>query len=182
MSSIILHIATFNKVKYEVDRYQYSEIIFYSYACNYYWGDMVREPLRNVQHYKNYVLVSINPKIYPLEVVHSAAYAMMDKAYVIIDGNPEEEIFVELRPKSKKDMKDIEFKFASELLNYAVYHTQSRMNKEVRDAIIQRAFLTSAESPEPCECLPESQKDYEKIEDPLEIAKPWTPDKKRVRK
>jgi len=142
----------------------------------------VREPLRNIQHHKDHILISINPKIYSLEVVHSAAYSMIDKAYVIIDGDPEEEIFVELRPKNRKDMKDMEFKFANELLNYAVYYNQSRMNKEVRDAIIQRAFLTNTQNTEPCECLPEGQKDYEKIEDPLGIAKPWTPDKKKVKK
>jgi His-Xaa-Ser system protein HxsD len=130
------------------------------------------------------VTISINPKIYPLEVVHAAAYAVIDKAYVILDGDPAEEIFVELRPKNKKDMKDLEYKFSNELLNYAVYYNQAKMNKEVREAIVRRVFLTNIQPSEPCESeesQAEQLKSYEKIDDPLGIAKPWTPPKK-VRK
>jgi len=150
-------------------------------------GDDVENSPKNIQRHKDYVLISINPKIYPLEVIHSAAYALIDRAHIILDGDPAEEIFVELRPKNKKDMKDIELRFANELLNYAVYYNQSRMNKEVRDAIIQRVFSTNAQTSEPCEVPSgkdaEQPKDYEKIDDPLGIAKPWVPPKeKKVKK
>lgn len=136
---------------------------------------------KNIQHYKNSILISINPKIYPLEVIHAASYMMIDKAYVILDGDPVEEIFVELIPKNKKDMKDIELGFANELLSYAVYYQQSKMNKEVRDAIIRRVFSTNSQSSEPHEELPAVAESIcqDEIEDPLGIAKPWTPPKKR---
>jgi len=120
-------------------------------------------------------VVSINPKIYPLEVIQSAAYAMIDKAYVIIDGDPAEEIFVELRPKNKVQMREVELQFGNELLNYAVYYNQARMNKEVRDAIIQRAFLTSTQAGEPYV----SEEKFEKPEDPLGISKPWASKKSK---
>jgi His-Xaa-Ser system protein HxsD len=137
---------------------------------------------KNIQRYKSYVLISINPKIYPLEVVQSAAYAMIDRAYVILDGNPEEEIFVELRPKNKKDMKDIDLQFSNELLNYAVYYNQSKLNKEARNAIMQRVFSTNMGSPEPSETPKATEQtekyEIEKFDDPLGIAKQWTPQKK----
>jgi len=138
-------------------------------------------PPKNIQLHKDYVTISINPKIYPLEVVHAAAYAVIDKAYVVLDGDPAEEIFVELRPKNKKDMKDLEYKFSNELLNYAVYYNQARLNKGVREAIVKRVFLTNMQSPEPSnfeESKAEQRKSHERIDDPLGIAKPWTPPKK----
>jgi len=137
---------------------------------------------KSIRHYKNYLVISINPKIYPLEVVHSAAYVMIDRAYVILDGNPEDEILVELRPKNKKDMKSIASDFMNELLNYAVYYNQTRLNKDVRNTILQRAFATNSQDYEECESTPinkTEEENHQKIEDPLGIAKPWTPPKKK---
>lgn len=134
----------------------------------------------------NFVLVSVNPKIFPLEVVYSAAYSLMDKAYSIIDGDPEEEIFVELKPKDgKMDLEKLGRDFNNELLNYAVYMVQTARNRTVRDALIQRAFLTNSEPSAPVsksekatdsgvtaeKDISESEESF--IDDPLGIAKPW---------
>lgn len=145
---------------------------------------MMRNLPKNIQYHKGHTLMSINPKIYPLEVIHAAAYSMIDRAYVILDGDPAEEILVELIPKDKKYRKDIELEFSNELLNYAVYYNQARMNKEARDSIIQRVFSTNAQSPETAEVPPEEAADqpegYKPVDDPLGIAKPWTPKNKKV--
>ena len=50
-----------------------------------------------------HVLAKVNPKIYSLDVVQAAAYVLMDRAYVVIDGDPEKEILVELKPTDKKE-------------------------------------------------------------------------------
>ncbi|MEM3555712.1 MAG: hypothetical protein QXF56_03285 [Candidatus Micrarchaeia archaeon] len=132
------------------------------------------KPPKNIQYQKDCVLFSINPKIYPLEVVHAAAYSLIDRAYVILDGNPEEEIIAELRPKNKKEMKQIAMKFGEELLNYAVYYNQAKLNKEARETILGKVFSANIQPTaeagvdEKCE-----------ISDPLGIAKPWTPPKKK---
>jgi len=139
---------------------------------------MKREMPSSIQNHKNYVLISLNPKIYPLEVVHSAAYAMIDRAYIILDGDPAEEIFVELRPKDKKHAKDLALEFTNELLNYAVYYNQSRLNKEVRDSIIRTVFATNSQESETAGVVEETGS-CEKVDDPLGIAKPWTPQKKK---
>jgi len=34
---------------------------------------------------KDSVIVSINPKLYDLETVYSAAYVFLDKAYILLD-------------------------------------------------------------------------------------------------
>ncbi len=162
---------------------------------------MEDEVFNNMEIKENCVIVSVNPKIYPLEVIQSAAYILIDRVYVVMDGDPEEEIFVQLIPKETTDLQKLAYEFNNELLNYAVYHIQSKRNKEVRDAIVKRVFLTNNEDyrpvtdaelamPQPAETGPDEegveklQEELEKNEDiigfeddPLGIAKPWTPEK-----
>ena len=102
--------------------------------------------LGNIEFNKeeNYVLFSINPKIYPLEVIRAAAYILLDKAYILLDGNPEEKILVEIRPKSTiSDPKALAMEFNNELLNYAVYQAQSEKNKGIRELLLQRVLFTN---------------------------------------
>ena len=68
-------------------------------------GGIIKMPnqktMSNIKLYDGYITVSVNPKIYPLEIVYSASYVLLDKAYVMIDGDPAKEIIIELRPKDK---------------------------------------------------------------------------------
>jgi His-Xaa-Ser system protein HxsD len=117
----------------------------------------------------NYVLISINPKIYPLDVVYGASYVLMDKAYILIDGDPDEEILIELSPKDKKAELDILAKeFNEELLNYAAYKTQAEKNKDIKRMILQRVLLTNIN--------PEEEKKEEYKKDPEGILKPYKKD------
>ena len=64
--------------------------------------------LDNIEVHKKFAIISINPKLYPLSVIYSAAYWLLDKAHVIIDGDPETEILVEIRPRVKNvDLKEL---------------------------------------------------------------------------
>ncbi len=135
--------------------------------------------------HKDCIIISISPKIYPLDVIYSAAYVFLDKAYVLLNGNPEKEIVVELRPKEKSKKRELEKlgrEFSNELLNYAFYKKQSERNAPIRQAILQRALLTSELQPEEegarkieeigeAEKFEESDNDY--LEDPEGIAIPW---------
>lgn len=125
-------------------------------------------PIDNIEinSEEKYVLVSINPKIYPLEVVYSAAYTFIDRAYVILDGNVSEEILVELRPKSGLELEILGREFNNELVNYAASAVQSLRNQEVRDAIVRRAFLTNSGS-----SGQKAADDF--VSDPAGIAQPW---------
>ncbi len=122
-------------------------------------------------------LISINPEIYPLDVVYSAAYVFIDKAYVILDGNPKKEIKVTLKPKEDCDLDKIGMEFGNELLNYAVYKEQSSKNKGIREAIMQRALVTNDLSIVGDDELfnddfgEKEMEDY--LEDPEGIAIPW---------
>jgi len=92
---------------------------------------------------KNQIIVSVNPKIYPLDIVMSAAYIFIDKAYVIVDGDPNEELFVFLKTKDKSiNLEELGREFNNELINYSFYAAQTIKNMPIREAIIQRAFFT----------------------------------------
>lgn len=139
----------------------------------------------NVEKEKNQVVISINPKIYPLEVIYSAAYVFLDKFYTIIDGDPETEIIIKLKakePASKEDLEKAAFEFHNELVNYSVYVVQAARNKDIRKAIVERALGTNLQtdeddSSEDEDNGDESEEDVDFIEDPEGIAKPWTPEK-----
>jgi His-Xaa-Ser system protein HxsD len=126
----------------------------------------IKESVRtisNMELHPDYVLLSVNPKIYPLDIVYSASYAFLDRAYLFINGDPEKEILVELRSKTAGDLEELGREFNNELLNYAVYKLQSDKNQDIRQMIVAKAVQMN--NPE---C---SEDDY--LDDPLGIAKPW---------
>lgn len=132
------------------------------------------------------IIVKINPKIYPLDVVYSAAYVFLDKAYVLIDGDPKKEIIVELKPKDGKSIDKLGDEFNNELLNYANYKKFSEKNKDIRTMIVQRAIVTNDPEiiteksddddldEETKKLLKElEQEDDDFLDDPQGIAIPW---------
>ncbi len=119
---------------------------------------------------EGYALLSVNPNIYPLDVVLSTAYVFLERCYVLVDGDPNEEIVVELRPKDKKqDIEKLGREFNNELVSYASYAVQSLKNAPLREAIINRVLLTNSQDEE---CYEEEPFD----ENPEDIAKPWEDD------
>ena len=122
------------------------------------------------------VVLSINPRLYALETVYSAAYTFLDKAYVLLDGDPEKEILVSLKSKSNEDLDKLGREFFNELVNYADYRERSKQTKEIREMLLQRALITNDPSvlddnKMDDELLKELEDDY--LEDPEEIAIPW---------
>jgi len=124
-----------------------------------------------VQKSKNNVIVSVNPKVYGLDTIFSAAYIFIDKAYVIIDGDPNEQIIVQLKAKDKNtDLERLGRDFNNELINYSFYAIQTARSMPIRAAMIQRAFKTHTSEVE------------EGMEDLEEIAKPWKSRRKKLGK
>jgi His-Xaa-Ser system protein HxsD len=120
----------------------------------------------NMEIFKDYLLLSLNPKIYPIDVIYSASYVMISKAYIILDGEPESEIIVEIRPKVnyQDTLEDLGNEFNEELINYGVYKFQSEKNKTIRETLIQRALITNSLA---------SDAINPTFDDPEGIAIPW---------
>ena len=121
------------------------------------------------------VVLSVNPKVYPLEVVYSAAYVFLDRAYVLLDGDPKKEILVELKPKNREDLEILGRDFNNELVNYSDYKKRSENTRKIREILLQRALFTNDPTTASNSNLGEefedvSDDDY--IEDPEGIAIP----------
>lgn len=87
--------------------------------------------------------ITINAKVYPLEVIESAAYVFIDKAYIILDGDPQNDVIVTIIPKKGHEKENLELEFHNELINYANYKNFADKNRELRIAILQRALVTN---------------------------------------
>ncbi len=131
------------------------------------------------------VIIDINPKIYNLDVIYSAAYVLLDKYYILLDGDPKKNMKVTLTSKDPKgDISKIESEFHNQLITYAFYKEQSKKNAVLRQTMLQAALLStekpaesiveSNSSEEETEImLPEDLKDADFLEDPEGIAIPW---------
>ncbi|MFH1669452.1 MAG: hypothetical protein ABIA62_06000 [Candidatus Woesearchaeota archaeon] len=91
---------------------------------------------------KEKAIFSINPKIYPLDIVYSAAYIMIDRAFILLDGDPKDRIEVEIRKKHpEQDIDVLVMQFNEELLNYATYRSRSRESLAFRNSLLDSIFL-----------------------------------------
>jgi len=129
------------------------------------------------------VVLSINPKVYPLDAVYSAAYVFLDRAYVWLDGDPKKDILIELKPKNKENLEKLGREFNNELINYADYQNRAKSTKNIRELLLQRALLTNdpsvvgnhrlEDSKEFDDVMKEIEEDEDYLEDPEGIAIPW---------
>ena len=80
------------------------------------------------------------------DIYGTPTYSFLDKAYILIDGNPTTEILVKIKPKNpKQNLEKLGREFNNELINYAFYNSQSLRNQQIKEAIIRSAFLTHRE-------------------------------------
>lgn len=117
---------------------------------------------------KTGVCIKLNPKIYSLDIIHSAAYTFLDKAYLFIDGNPATELSIYMLAKGKfsseserdKRQKELENEFLNELINYADYSNRARATKEIREILLKRIILTN----DPLSVQKQSEKQDEELD------------------
>jgi len=108
----------------------------------------MQKETNNLEIQEDNAILRLNPSIYPLEIVYNAAYIMIDESFILLDGNPQQEIIVNIRKKRKEqDIQNLVMRFNEELLNYAVYKQQSEKNKALREAILKRVLMTNIAQP-----------------------------------
>jgi His-Xaa-Ser system protein HxsD len=132
----------------------------------------------NMRIEKNSVTLTINPQFYPLETVYSAAYVFLDRAYILLDGNPKKEVCVRMKAKEKgANLERLGGEFLNELINYADYSKRAEQTRTIREMILQRALLTNDRSivnmTEIDSRVDEIDDSTGYIDDPLGIATPW---------
>ncbi|MBI4450899.1 hypothetical protein HY642_02910 [Candidatus Woesearchaeota archaeon] len=100
-------------------------------------------PAGNVEAGDGRCIVKVQTRLFPMDVIYTAAYSLLDKAYVVLDGDPSDFVLVEIRSKAGTDHERLANLFNDQLLNYAVYKTQSERNAALRQIILQRALLSN---------------------------------------
>lgn len=104
------------------------------------------DSLKNVDIEDDEALIEIHHGYFDLDVIYSAAYTLLDKAYFSFTGDPEDVIEVNIKVKEGNDVEKIVRGFQNELVNYSVYMKNAERNKEVREAIIERALATNIDT------------------------------------
>jgi hypothetical protein len=95
----------------------------------------------------DWIKVLVNLNVYPLQSVHSAGYAFMDRAHVRLEEEKKDVVAVWL--KAKKDSQDLQklaLEFSDELLNYAHYFSSLKANAENMKVLLQRALFSASPS------------------------------------
>lgn len=117
--------------------------------------------------------ITLDAKVYNLEVVLNASYAFIDRAYIFLDtGSQGERIKVYIKGKDKlseRQFERIKGEFMNELLDCALRYEISKNNKKIREYIVGRALYSALPSLD----LAVSNEKINYQEDPLGIAKSW---------
>jgi len=131
---------------------------------------------------ENYVVISLNPEIYPFNIVKTTSDKMRNKALVEVNETSKKEITIELRPKEKDiDIEELGREFNNELINHAAYKIQADRNKALKEVMAKEALTTKPEiqentlEDEDFSKIEENLVELEQssLEDPLGISEPW---------
>jgi His-Xaa-Ser system protein HxsD len=96
---------------------------------------------------EGWIKVSVDLKVYPLQSIHSAGYAFMDKAHIKLEEEKKDLVAVWLKPKDgAKDLEKVALDFCEELLNYAHYFSSLKANADNMKTLIQRALFSASPS------------------------------------
>ncbi len=118
--------------------------------------------VNNLEIQQESILVSLNPRVYPLDVVYKACEPFMKQSFIMIRGDPEEEIIVEFRPKMQLDLELLGRSFDNLLIVLLTHKVESEGGLELKKQIVSRALKKQE---------PELEEGY--LDDPYGINKPW---------
>jgi hypothetical protein len=95
----------------------------------------------------DWIKIPVNLKVYPLQSIHSAGYAFMDRAHVRLEEEKKDVVGVWLKPKKEaQDLQKLGLEFSDELLNYAHYFSSVKANAENMKVLLQRALFSASPS------------------------------------
>ncbi len=124
--------------------------------------------------------LSLDNGVYPLDVVYGAAYALIDRCYVLLDKDGDgrgSRMLVHLRGKKPLDeagLQALSGEFGNELLSQALRRKIIKQNGAIIEEIVTTAIAGAAGAAMPTDFVVEEEDDdLDFLDDPLGIAVPW---------
>ena len=117
--------------------------------------------------------IRLEKSLYPLDVVYGAAYVMIDRAYVLLDKDPDGRVLVQIQMRDQAtgdSLVALAGEFSNELLTQAYRRKLTMQHKAELEAIVTQAISGATGS-----LLPGviDDDDLDFLDDPLGIAVPW---------
>jgi len=91
------------------------------------------------------IQIRLDARAYSLSRAYATAYAYLDRAWVVFEGDGQSEIRILVRPKKKEvDLDGLAKEFLNELVSVTNYFNNLEANKEVISMIMQRALFSAS--------------------------------------
>ncbi len=120
--------------------------------------------------------LSLDAGLYPIDVVYGAAYALIDRCYVLLD-KVDGRLVVHLRGKLPLDVAGLQAlsgEFGNELLSQALRRKIVKQNGKIIEEIVTAAISGAAGATLPQDFVTGGgEDDLDFLDDPLGIAVPW---------
>ncbi len=98
---------------------------------------------QNVTSYDDHVSVKINTLIFPKEVIYSAAYVFIDKAYILFSSSSRY-LIVDFYAKQVSDLMKLVMDFNNELVSYLLYKRLVELNGNLRNLILKKSLIINS--------------------------------------
>jgi His-Xaa-Ser system protein HxsD len=122
------------------------------------------------------VTVPVDRGLYPLEVIHGAAYVLMDRAFVLLEPGEGDTVQVRLCGRDPLDddgLRRLGGEFANELTNQALRATLDESGRKIREYIIAKSHFFHDQGGQDIQSLLDATMLEAFDDDPLDIAVPW---------
>ncbi len=120
--------------------------------------------------------LSLDASVYPTDVVYGAAYALIDRCYVLLDKVDGRQV-IHLRGKTPLDqigLQALSGEFGNELLSQALRRKIVKQNGHIIEEIVTAAISGAAGATLPQDFVADQgEEDLDFLDDPLGIAVPW---------
>lgn len=97
----------------------------------------------------NQASITVDPKIYSIDVIFRTAYWFTDRFYVFLDRNSDDQIVIEVRTKdaSAANLQDACAEFCNSLIDFRVREMVGKEMAPIREALVTKAFLEGISKP-----------------------------------
>lgn len=122
------------------------------------------------------IVFSIDPGIYPKDIIFKACYVIIDRAYVFLDSPGKKEIDVYLKTKQRSTQKQLEKvrdEFLNGLVNASIRKMVSQKNQKIVEHVVGGAINAALAKlgPQPAGCENGEDEDIEEIKREIDALK-----------